>query len=244
MSLQVTPGASSEEMGASEDSVISATSLLSSTQEAHVETISSELKLSFDAITEIIKSASQSNVAQSRLLEDAIQKTQKAIELSSNRIQNTAKCEGQANRADLDRLDQGLEQTQRAIAELSESSLAGMQLATRDIKQALTSTTASMTMSHSILIQNMAQDLETKITRSFSSTLENYGRMLRQPRGRTIENEDDDTWPATGERHYHPCGAASAVTTRNGPQVTEAFYGECLAQMWVPSESPIHQFHY
>ena len=93
-SLQAASSATNEKMEVMKDSVISAISLLSSVQGDHTESLSNQLKSSYEALKETIEKPSQSSTAQSRALEDAIQKAQEAVELSSNQIQTVVENEG------------------------------------------------------------------------------------------------------------------------------------------------------
>jgi hypothetical protein len=108
----------------------------------------------------------QSATAQSRLLDEAITRTQGTVKLSSGQIQNLLESQGQAYRVHIGRLGEGIKQTQRAIADLSESGISEMQVATHDIKQAFSNTATSIAESNTALIEAMAQDVEARITKS------------------------------------------------------------------------------
>jgi hypothetical protein len=168
---------------------------------------------------------------QFRLLGEAIQKAQEALEESGARIQSSIEFEGKTYRKDLVRLDEGLERTQRAIADLSESSKFGMQIATRDIKHALSTTITSVTTSQAVFLQTMAQDLENKITNSFTSALQQYGRTLQHRNGRALVEEDGEKQLVVDEKQYQPPKASTTLAIRNSTQPTQVFFRECLAQM-------------
>ena len=181
-----------------------------------------------------MQSSSQSNATRFTILDDAIQEARAAIELLLNNAISAIKSEGQAYIVDFGCLNKGLENTQRAVADLYESNHTNVQVATRDIRQAILDSAMSTAESHANLLQITAKGLETNIIKSFTSVLEQHARDIRNRQGRAAGNEAGEQNISTDDENTCPSDYFLPIDTSSSESnVVKSFYDKCLAVMLV-----------